>query len=130
MSENNDQIAAPGTGGDVPGLESLAVFNKPGALATLEGDEDFLLELLEVFKEISPEHLDNLAAAMAAADWNVAERLAHTLKSMTLNLGAERFRTVAGKMEKAVAAKDFDLFKRLHPLLLEEYRSYLGAIGG
>jgi len=129
MVESKEQTAAEADD-EVLGLGGLAVFNKPGALATLDDDEEFLLELLEVFKEISPPQLEDLAAAMAAADWGVAERLAHTFKSMTLNLGAERFRTVAGKMEKAVAAQDFELAKRFHAALLDEYRGFMGAIGG
>ena len=62
-------------------------WDRAGALERVEGDEGLLAELVQVFLDELPEHLVSLQQGIAAADFEVIERTAHTLKGELIYLG-------------------------------------------
>ena len=64
-----------------------AGWDRATALRRVEGDEALLSELLQIFLEGTPVQLNSLQQALAAADFEVVERTAHTLKGELIYLG-------------------------------------------
>jgi HPt (histidine-containing phosphotransfer) domain-containing protein len=56
-------------------------------LARVEGDKALLWELVQVFLEEVPEQLNSMQQGLTAADFEVIERTAHTLKGESVYLG-------------------------------------------
>ena len=80
---------------------SLALFswNKAEALERLDGDEDLLRELCQIFLEESPKTLRNLRQALAEGDAGAVMRAAHSLKGEVGYLGAGVASQAARKLE-------------------------------
>jgi two-component system, sensor histidine kinase and response regulator len=113
-----------------PGVISRPpVFNLTEALTRVDGDEDLLKEIIEVFAEEYPGWIADLRAAIAAADAPWVRRAAHTIKGAVDNCGAGsafdaafRLERMAGEgrlagADEAVAALDQEI-QRLLPALL------------
>jgi two-component system sensor histidine kinase/response regulator len=104
------------------------IFNLTEALSRVDGDEDLLKELIEVFAEEYPAWIADLRAAVAAADAPWVRRAAHTIKGAVDNCGAGsafdaafRLERMAGEgrltgADEAVAALDQEI-QRLLPAL-------------
>jgi HPt (histidine-containing phosphotransfer) domain-containing protein len=99
---------------DAPRLDSA------GAIANLAGDHMLYGQVVEVFLEDVSTQISDLAAAIAAADHDVARRLAHTLKGMAATVGAERLRLCALALEQACKAGDAAAIAAADPSLREE----------
>ena len=65
------------------------------------GDGDFLARILDLYAAQAPKALADLDAALAAGDAPAAARAAHSLKSMSANIGSARLRSAAGAIEGA-----------------------------
>jgi len=90
--------ASPHNLGDLPGLSVQA------ALKNLGGNENLYKKLLNRFVE-SYEHVpQQVRDALDVGDQQLAVRLAHTVKGVAANLGASSLASVAGDLEKALAA--------------------------
>jgi CheY-like chemotaxis protein len=90
--------AAPGVSGDMPGLSVQT------ALKNLGGNESLYKKLFGRFIE-SYEHAPRqVSEALQAGDQQLAVRLAHTVRGVAANLGALSLASVAGDLEKALAA--------------------------
>ena len=59
-----------------------------GLLGSLDGDLDFLAELLQTYFDDSPRQIAAMQAAAMTGDAEGLRRAAHTLKSNSANLGA------------------------------------------
>ena len=70
-------------------------------LANLEelGDGDFVAHVLRLYARQAPSALTDLEAALANRDAPAAARAAHSLKSMSANIGAARMKDTAGAIE-------------------------------
>jgi two-component system sensor histidine kinase/response regulator len=69
------------------------------------GRPDLYLRLLRQFAEGQDQEARQLQVALEQSNWLVAQRLAHTLKSVAANLGALRLQALADSLERAVAAQ-------------------------
>lgn len=98
--------SAPGTAGaggivlpPLPGVDTALglqrALNKPQLYA----------EMLRRFRDGQADALNALQQALAAADWELAERLAHTLRSLAANIGAESLAGRAEALETAVRSR-------------------------
>jgi two-component system sensor histidine kinase/response regulator len=67
--------------------EKSAGWDRTAALERVEGDAALLADLVQVFLEELPGQLDALQQGIAAADFEVIERTAHTLKGELVYLG-------------------------------------------
>jgi PAS domain S-box-containing protein len=95
---------APGGGpptpaqADAPAAEEM--INWSAALEQVGNDGDLLRELAQVFLEEYPGWLEELAGAVEANQAAVVRRLAHTVKGAAGQLGAERAREAAQRLER------------------------------
>jgi HPt (histidine-containing phosphotransfer) domain-containing protein len=77
-----------------------------GALGRMEGDRELLEEVARLFLNECPKMLDGIRQASAAQDARVFERLAHTVKGSSANIGARALSQVAAEMEKQARSGD------------------------
>ncbi len=103
--------------------EKHAGWDKAAALARVEGDAALLSELLQVFLEEVPEQLHVMQQALAAADFEVIERTAHTLKGELLYLGLTEIAEQAKALEHQGRERDLqaaaELFLEFNAQLLK-----------
>jgi two-component system, sensor histidine kinase and response regulator len=75
-------------------LQQLRSLTKPG-------EKDFLQDLIEVFVDSAPKALEALEAAYADRNPDRVKRMAHKLKGLAANLGAERLVHMCEELEIA-----------------------------
>jgi two-component system sensor histidine kinase/response regulator len=98
------RIEPPGNGaGSVPGIvdlpEALAGIDLHAGLALMGGDRALYRKLLLKFAGSQAPSGRQLYQAAQAGDRDTARRLAHTLKGLAANLGAQGLRQAAGAVE-------------------------------
>ncbi|RMF88781.1 MAG: response regulator [Nitrospinota bacterium] len=81
-------------------MESKEVFfDRAAALARVEGDEELLQELLEIFGDDCPRLLQEIQQALQEGDTTRAAQTAHTLKGAAGNLEMRELRKLAEELE-------------------------------
>ena len=83
-------------------LAGIAGLNVALGLRQVMGREALYRNLLARFISGQADAPVRLAAAIAAADWITAERIAHTLKGTAAQIGAGGIRTLAERLEHAI----------------------------
>lgn len=78
---------------------SEEIFDRKTALEQMGGDEELMVELVEVFLEDLPERLQEIEAALAAGDAETLSRAAHTLKGSVGNFAAHAAYETAFELE-------------------------------
>ncbi len=86
-----------------------------------QGAPGFLAELIDVFFREFSRHLDGLRQAIQDRDAGTAERLAHTMKGSSGNLGALALSRVCAALQDAARASDWDTLRSLIPQVEAEY---------
>jgi HPt (histidine-containing phosphotransfer) domain-containing protein len=84
------------------------VFDRAGMMARLMDDENLARKVAGVFLADFPRQIEALLRYLEARDTTNTERVAHTIKGASANVGGERLRTVAFEMEKAAKAGDLN----------------------
>ncbi|QNM98767.1 PAS domain S-box protein [Chitinimonas koreensis] len=84
--------------------ERIDGFDLGAARHRVNGNEKLLLKLLRSFRRDQAAVPEAIRAAMADGDHATAERLAHTLKGVSGNLGAPSVQGLAGEIEAALKA--------------------------
>jgi len=79
----------------------------PSALKRLDGDKDFLNELLDIFQEDFIEKKNLLLSAVEQKDFIEISKLGHSLKGGSANLSLPHLREMASRIE--IAGKEGDL---------------------
>jgi HPt (histidine-containing phosphotransfer) domain-containing protein len=87
------------------GLDQSAIDN---LLAMAGGDADFVDEVVDAFLAEAPREMEALRAAIAAGDPASAVRPAHTIKGMSVNLGATRVVELARGLEDRARGGSLD----------------------
>ena len=75
-------------------------FDYQQLLARVDNDRELLHELLKVFKEEFPRHLQALREAVGCGDGKLVAAAAHTLKGMLLNMAAGHASASAARLEQ------------------------------
>jgi signal transduction histidine kinase/CheY-like chemotaxis protein/HPt (histidine-containing phosphotransfer) domain-containing protein len=75
------------------------VFDKSSLLRRVGDDEEFLAKLVALFLQDIPKQISSLEEALKKNDGLLCERIAHSIKGSSANLGAESIRMVASEME-------------------------------
>jgi len=121
METGFNQPKAEATGSRVVDANTTApVFDKPGMLERMMGDEGMAKVILEGFLQDTPEQIQALRECLAAGDVVVAERQAHSIKGSAANVGGEALRAVAYEMEKSGRAGDLNAMRaRLGDLITQ-----------
>lgn len=65
-----------------------------------DGDREFAVELIEMYRIDTRQRLETLREATASGDWSRVEREAHTIKGASSNMGTGRVRVLAYELEK------------------------------
>jgi histidine phosphotransfer protein HptB len=93
------------------------------ALALTEGDEDLLLDLIQLFKQESAELMGQLESAIASGDCDSVRKAAHRLKGASASVGGSKIAAAArlletmGAMKKLIGADD--LLAQLRELMVD-----------
>lgn len=98
--ETRREAAFAETVSDYPGFDFAA------GLRRLEGNRGLLLRLMADFARDYADATERIRHAAEAADWDVARRLAHTVRGAAGNLSATELFEVAGHVEHAAATRD------------------------
>ncbi len=98
-------------------------------LANLDelGDRDFVAHVLRLYARQAPGALADLEAALGNGDAPAAARAAHSLKSMSANIGAARMKDTAGAIEASARAGAATGDAKALPALLAETLVALAA---
>lgn len=114
-------------GNDLP---SVAGLNTANGLLRIAGNKKLYIKLLRQFAEQQAETPASIAKFLATGDMAAAERLAHTVKGVAGNLGADTIMTAAGKLEKAIASRaDAKQMESLRQHLSELLEAMIGQLG-
>ncbi|MCK5558236.1 MAG: response regulator, partial [Candidatus Hydrogenedentes bacterium] len=71
-----------------------------GVAERLDGDVEFLREIMQEFLDFAPEQLECIRAGIKSGDAASVERAAHTLKGSAATINAERVRATALRLEE------------------------------
>jgi signal transduction histidine kinase/DNA-binding NarL/FixJ family response regulator len=94
------------------------------------GEEDFYLEMLQMFCEQSGEKKSEIASYYEAASWADYAIKVHALKSTSLTIGAEQLSEQAKLLEQAGKKEDVDYIRQNHSPLLDLYDQVCESIAG
>jgi HPt (histidine-containing phosphotransfer) domain-containing protein len=97
------------------------------------GDSDLLSELTQMFFEEVPDRLFALREAVDRGDGQTIQRVAHTLKGSSGNMGAKLMSRICLDLENAGESNDFSTAAGLLEALEEEFdrvRTQLTALVG
>ena len=92
--------AASEEGGGIPRIPGV---DTEGGLHRVVGNKHLYLDLLKRYSEGQRGAAERIRSALAEGDSALAERIAHTLKGVSGNIGASGVQTVAGEIEAAIA---------------------------
>ena len=93
----SSQPAAAGLG--LPSIEGL---DTQAGLRLVMGRPAMYLRILNSFCDSEADAVTRIRAAIAADDYHLAERTAHTLRGLAANLGAGRIAELSGRVEQAL----------------------------
>jgi two-component system sensor histidine kinase/response regulator len=114
-------------GNDLP---SVAGLNTVNGMLRIAGNRKLYLKLLRQFVEQQAETPARIATFLATGDTAAAERLAHSIKGVAGNLGADTIMTVAGELEKSIASSaDAKHIESLRLHLSELLTAMVGQLG-
>jgi CheY-like chemotaxis protein len=82
------------------------LIDRTSLLERVEGDQELLTEMIQIFKEEAPALMAAMHAALKRGDWIVLERSAHSLKGAVSNLSSKSVATAALKLERDAQNKD------------------------
>jgi PAS domain S-box-containing protein len=98
------------------------------ALQRLGNDRELLEEVLEAFLISVPSLLQRIKAAIHAADCQLVQREAHSLKGAAAAIGANRLRETALRLEIAARDGEVDKSLALEPVLEKEVNAVLASV--
>ncbi|MCX7823678.1 MAG: Hpt domain-containing protein [Syntrophobacterales bacterium] len=107
---------------------SSSVFNKEAILARLEGDEELVKIVVEVFISDFPNQFQSLKDALKEGRLQDAVRYAHSIKGASSNVSAERLQALALKMEESLKNGDLTFTLQNLPLLEKEFQEFVKAV--
>jgi PAS domain S-box-containing protein len=87
-------------------MPEVPIFERAGLVARLMDDEALADRILARFLESTPKQIESLRKSLDSGDAVAAKRTAHAIKGAAADLGAERLRLVAHRIEEAAHAGD------------------------
>jgi len=109
-------------------------FDLAELLSRVDNDRELLRELLDIFKEDAPQHVETLREAVTSSDTARVASEAHTLKGMLSNLASKHASAAAGELERlaregktADFAPSFAAFERQMGQLCAEIEACLSG---
>ncbi|MCA1570515.1 MAG: Hpt domain-containing protein [Chloroflexi bacterium] len=96
--------------------------------SSVQGDRSFVVELIEAYLADGESHVADVEAAVAAGDAPALVRPAHTLKSSSATVGAERLAALARILETAGRSGTLDTAAGEHVAGLRQAWGEAGAM--
>lgn len=96
-----------------PPAAGAPLWDRDAALRGLDGDEELLNELIDVFVAEVPAQLTTLRGALERSDLSALADAAHAIKGMAAHFRAEDLRSSAMKLEQSARAGRSDDYPRL-----------------
>ncbi len=110
------------------GKASAVFFDPENLNERLEGDEQMIKMVLEMFKQESSSILSAIEAAVASSDPEGAGKLGHSLKGSAGNVGARALQEVSAAFEESGKSGDIEKLKSRLTDLQETHRRTMQAI--
>lgn len=112
-----NSVPEPATPIDTAGELQIPGLNSSQGLSRVLGRMDLYITLLRKFSENYREEIvDEIDTAIAKGDFPSAERLAHTIKGVAGNIGADEVSRAASELESAVRHDEQNLGEKLTAL--------------
>ncbi|MCI8622275.1 MAG: response regulator [Provencibacterium sp.] len=92
------------------------------------GEDDFYLEMLQMFRSQYPEKKAEIVSLYESANWTDYAIKVHALKSTSLTIGAEQLSEQAKALELAGKRGDTEYIHNNHPALLRLYQEICESI--
>jgi HPt (histidine-containing phosphotransfer) domain-containing protein len=107
---------------EASGQLSIAGIDSVGGIRRVMGNTALYMDLLKRYSEGQRDAIGKVSAALGSGDRPLAERLAHTLKGVSGNIGASEVQEIAAKLEAAIRdsapeAEIAELSRRLSEVL-------------
>ncbi len=100
----------------------LVAWKKEAFFKRVKDKRDRIVRLIDMFLDGMPERVSRLATAVEEADMENVAAIAHEIKGVSGNLGAERLHESSSDLEEAARAQDSSAFS---PLLLSVQEHYI-----
>ncbi|HEK86495.1 MAG: Hpt domain-containing protein [Candidatus Saccharicenans sp.] len=91
---------------------SLPPINKQEALERIGGEEEFLKELLDIYRTEFEKRCQELEKAIDEKNYQVIQESGHSLKGASANLSLPALREAAYEMETAGKSQDLEAAKK------------------
>ena len=105
-----------------------AVLNLEQILDRLGGDEKLLQEVIQIFIDEAPKHLDTLRSALSQGDAEAVERIAHSLKGELGYLGISEVSQKSRELEELGREHDLEQASRIFPSFEVEVSAIVAAM--
>jgi HPt (histidine-containing phosphotransfer) domain-containing protein len=92
------------------------------------GDNDFVLEMIELFLEQSPRNLEVMRAALDVGDLPAIGKAAHNMKSSSAYLGAKRLSELCAQVESKAHGREVSFVARAVEALTAEFDAVRRAL--
>jgi signal transduction histidine kinase/CheY-like chemotaxis protein/HPt (histidine-containing phosphotransfer) domain-containing protein len=101
------------------------IVHRAEALERLNGDEEILKEICEVFIDEAPKQMGMLKQAIENIDIDMTERQAHSIKSASANIGADSLSEKAMEIELSAKDNKLENVQNLYTGLENEFEKVL-----
>jgi len=99
-----------------------AVFNRKELLDRLDGNEELVREIIEVFLKDIPLQMEKLKKDLQNEETAVIQRQAHTIKGAAANINAELMRQAAWEVEMAAKEGNREKARTLVPIVEKRFQ--------
>jgi CheY-like chemotaxis protein/HPt (histidine-containing phosphotransfer) domain-containing protein len=110
--------------------ETPPVFDRPGLLQRLMGNQALAAKVLQSFVVDMPLQLDKLRRHLSDGHASDARRQAHTIKGAAANVSAESLRALALQVEQATRSTELNAAAALVPAIEHEFEKFKTAVRG
>ncbi|MCP3676737.1 MAG: response regulator, partial [Deltaproteobacteria bacterium] len=108
--------------------EAEECFNMTILIDRMMGDEEMAREILDGYMEDMPNQISSLKEALDESDSSLVQRLAHTIKGASANVGATALQEAALQVERSVKESDLENSALLIPKMDEQFEMLKEAI--
>ena len=112
---------------DILTLEEIPEIDIHIGISYCMNDRNFLMEMIKEY--IRDERTQQLQQSFEAKDWEKYRILVHSLKNMSMQIGAVELSNRAKSLEKACKEADIDYIIQNHHQWLQSYENLLGELG-
>jgi HPt (histidine-containing phosphotransfer) domain-containing protein len=99
-------------------------FNRSALLARIGGHEEMIPRFVGMFLESVEDCLPKLKQAILEEDMEAVKKVAHTLKGVSGNIGADRMHTVVLKIRERAANATMEDLRDLWDTLVDEFELF------